>query len=85
MGIHGNYKIFKESAYTNVVITIDEIGPSAVKNAIEAYNCFEPYGKDVENYAHATIFVPENCEDEVIEMLTSLRRKIDDYSKRSWK
>ena len=65
-----------------IIKYLKRIDPSAVKNAIEAYNCFEPYGKDAENYAHATLFVPENCEDEVIEMLTSLRRKIDDYSKR---
>jgi erythromycin esterase-like protein len=56
--------------------------PNAIKNAIEAYNCFESYGKDVESHARATAFVPENCEDEVIEMLTSLRSKMDVYSKK---
>jgi erythromycin esterase len=61
---------------------LKKVDPNAVKNAIEAYNCFEPYGKDVENYARATAFVPENCEDEVIEMLTSLRSKMDDYSRK---
>jgi erythromycin esterase len=61
---------------------LKKVDPNAVKKAIEAYNCFEPYGKDVENYARATAFVPENCEDEVIEMLTSLRSKIDDYSRK---
>jgi erythromycin esterase len=61
---------------------LKKIDPNAVKNAIEAYNCFEPYGKDVENYARATAFVPENCEDEVIEMLISLRSKMDDYSRK---
>jgi len=65
-----------------IIQYLKKVDPNAVKNAIEAYNCFEPYEKDVENYARATAFVPENCEDEVIEMLTSLRRKIDDYSKR---
>jgi erythromycin esterase len=61
---------------------LKKVDPNAVKNAIEAYNCFEPYGKDVENYARATAFVPENCEDEVIEMLTSISSKMDNYSKR---
>jgi erythromycin esterase len=61
---------------------IKKIDPKAIKNAIEAYNCFEPYGKDVENYARATALVPENCEDEVIKMLSSLHKKLDDYSKR---
>ena len=49
--------------------------PSLLKQAIDAYNCFEPYNKDVEAYARATAFVPENCEEEVIEILTSLKGK----------
>jgi erythromycin esterase-like protein len=65
-----------------IIKYLEKIDPKSIKNAIEAYNCFEPYGKDVESYARATAFVPENCEDEVIEMLTSLRKKMDDYSKR---
>ncbi|HET9806995.1 MAG TPA: erythromycin esterase family protein [Nitrososphaeraceae archaeon] len=65
-----------------IIQYLKKIDPNAIKNAIEAYNCFESYGKDVENYARATAFVPENCKDEVIEMLTSLRKKMDDYSKR---
>ncbi|HJU58721.1 MAG TPA: erythromycin esterase family protein [Nitrososphaeraceae archaeon] len=65
-----------------IIQYLKKIDPGAIKKAIEAYNCFEPYEKDVENYARATAFVPENCEDEVIEMLTSLRNKMDDYSKK---
>jgi erythromycin esterase len=49
--------------------------PDAMKSTIEAYRCFEPYGKDVEGYARATAFIPESCEDEVTEMLIELRRK----------
>jgi erythromycin esterase len=50
----------------------------AMKSAIEAYRCFEPYGKDVEGYARATAFVPESCEDEVTGMLIELRRKANE-------
>ncbi len=49
--------------------------PGAVKSAIEAYRCFEPYGRDVEEYARATAFIPESCEDEVANMLLEIRRK----------
>jgi erythromycin esterase len=49
--------------------------PDAMKSAIEAYRCFEPYGKDVEGYARATAFIPESCEDEVMEMLIELMHK----------
>jgi erythromycin esterase-like protein len=46
-----------------------------MKSAIEAYRCFEPYGRDVEGYARATAFIPESCEDEVMDMLIELRQK----------
>ena len=49
--------------------------PDAMKSAIEAYGCFEPYGRDVEDYARATAFIPESCEDEVAEMLMEIRHK----------
>jgi len=65
-----------------IIQYLKKIDPNAIKNAFEVYKCFEPYGKDVESYARATAFVPENCEGEVIEMLTSLRSKMDVYSKR---
>jgi erythromycin esterase-like protein len=32
-----------------IIQYLKKIDPTAIKNAIEAYNCFEPYGKDVEN------------------------------------
>jgi erythromycin esterase-like protein len=65
-----------------IIQYLKKVDPVAIKDAIEAYNCFEPYKKDVENYARATAFVPENCEDEVIEMLSSLRSKVNLYSKK---
>ena len=49
--------------------------PDAMRSAIEAYRCFEPYGRDVEGYARATSFIPESCEDEVMDMLIELRQK----------
>jgi erythromycin esterase len=49
--------------------------PDAMESAIEAYRCFEPYGRDVEEYARATAFIPESCEDEVMDMLIKLRQK----------
>jgi erythromycin esterase len=51
--------------------------PDTMKSAIDAYRCFEPYGRDVEEYAKATAFIPESCEDEVANVLIELRRKAD--------
>jgi erythromycin esterase len=47
-----------------VIEYLKKVDPDAVRAAYDAYNCFEPYGKSVENYARATTFVPESCEDE---------------------
>ncbi|MHA6248885.1 erythromycin esterase family protein [Pontibacter sp. CAU 1760] len=41
----------------------------AAEAAQTAINCFEPFNRDPQEYAHATAFVPTNCEKEVIEML----------------
>jgi erythromycin esterase len=49
--------------------------PDAVHAAIRAYKCFEPYSRDVQEYAKATVFVPETCEHEVTDMLVELRQE----------
>ncbi len=49
--------------------------PDAVKAAMRAYKCFEPYGRDVQEYAKATLFVPESCEHKVMDMLIELRQE----------
>lgn len=64
-----------------IIEYLKKVDSSALKNAIDAYNCFEPYNKNVEEYARATAFVPQNCEDEIIELLSSMKTKRDLYSK----
>ena len=49
--------------------------PEALEAAKRAYRCLEPYQEDVQDYAHATAFVPTSCEAEVVNLLTTLRRK----------
>jgi len=65
----------------SIINYLKKVDPSSLKNAVEAYNCFEPYNKNVEEYARATAFVPQNCEDEIIELLSSMKSKRDVYSK----
>lgn len=62
-----------------VIEYLRKVDPQAVKTAIDAYRCFEPYGRSVEDYARATAFVPNSCEDEVVEMLVRLRSKASLY------
>jgi erythromycin esterase-like protein len=51
----------------------------ALDDAREAFRCFEPYGEDPQHYAYATRFVPESCEDEVVNLLRQLRREARAY------
>ena len=53
--------------------------PAALPAARSAFRCFEPYGEDVHEYARATRWVDESCEDEVIALLAELRRSARAY------
>jgi erythromycin esterase-like protein len=54
--------------------------PSALAAALRAFQCFEPYGENVQRYASATRWVDETCENEVVALLAELRRQapVDD-------
>lgn len=53
---------------------------AALKVAEEAYRCFEPYRKEEgQSYARASMFVPEICENEVVDLLKEVRQKMPTY------
>lgn len=52
----------------------------AVKAARKAFRCFEPYHDDPEAYARAVAFVPQGCEDAVLEMLQKISQNAQAYS-----
>ena len=53
--------------------------PAALEAARKAFQCFEPYGEDVQDYARATQWVEASCEDEVVALLAKLRRADRDW------
>ena len=53
--------------------------PQAAQTARQAYQCFEPYHRDEQKYAWSTRMVPENCEDEVIELLLQMQQRANRY------
>src|SRR3954451_2314388 len=53
-----------ESLYA-IIGYLKEHRPEAVEAAYRAFRCFEPYEEDPQEYAVATIFVPDACQDEV--------------------
>jgi len=50
--------------------------PSAEAAARRAFECFEPYGSSAEEYARVTRWVDASCEDEVVALLTEVRRTV---------
>jgi erythromycin esterase len=52
---------------------LERIDPKLAAAARRAYNCFEPYAEDVQEYARATALVPTSCEAEAVGVLRELR------------
>jgi len=48
--------------------------PKLLPAARRAFECFEPYGEDVQDYAQATRWLDASCEGEVVGLLSKLRR-----------
>src|SRR5690606_36983710 len=59
-----------------VVDHVLEHRPEHLKTALEAYRCFEPHGGDPRTYGWNTVLVPEGCEEEILALLTRLRRPV---------
>jgi erythromycin esterase-like protein len=57
-----------------VMAHLRQAHPEALDVARRAYQCFEPYGEDEQAYARATRWVPEVCEQEVVDLLAALRQ-----------
>ncbi len=63
-----------------IISYLENSYPEAAALAKDAYKCFEPYGENVENYAVKSRLVPESCEEEVVKLLTDVRRKIESFN-----
>ncbi|MFC4008930.1 erythromycin esterase family protein [Nonomuraea purpurea] len=48
--------------------------PGRTREVTEALRCFEAYGHDPRQYGLATRLVPETCEEEVVNLLSAVRR-----------
>ncbi|KUO15011.1 protein-L-isoaspartate O-methyltransferase [Streptomyces dysideae] len=58
-----------------VLAHLREHDPDHVEHALEAYRCLEPYAEDPQAYAPATRFTPEDCQPQVVSLLTELRQR----------
>lgn len=62
-----------------VIEYLERVDPQLARAARRAYNCFEPYAEDVQDYARATAIVPTSCEDETVAVLRALREQAPQY------
>jgi erythromycin esterase len=55
--------------------------PAALRIAEDAFDCFEPYRRDEgRSYAQSTLLVPEACQQEVVQLLKEIQRKLPQYN-----
>lgn len=50
--------------------------PDALPAAARAWRCFAPFDEDPHRYAWGTRLVPLSCEDDVVELLAEVRRRV---------
>lgn len=58
---------------------LEGYAPDAVDAARRAFLCFEPYGRDVQEYARSTALVPQGCEQEVVNLLQEVRNQVRSF------
>jgi erythromycin esterase len=58
---------------------LERAAPEALPAARRALSCFEPYGEDVQSYAIATMFAPDTCQHEVVQLLAKVRQAANDF------
>ncbi|MEQ0559981.1 erythromycin esterase family protein [Amycolatopsis sp. NEAU-NG30] len=72
-GFHGLDVYSLWESLRGVVDYLHEHAPGRAAAALQAFRCFEPYGEDPREYGLSAELVPENCRDEVVELLTAVR------------
>ncbi|MCF1714975.1 erythromycin esterase family protein [Flavihumibacter sp. RY-1] len=60
----------------SIIRYLEKTDPASLTTALEAFRCFEPYQKEEgRGYARASQFVPELCQQEVVELLKEIQSK----------
>lgn len=57
-----------------VLTHVREHHPEAVRATQQALACLQPYEREPHNYARTLRYVPDGCDDEIVEVLTRLRQ-----------
>lgn len=54
--------------------------PLTFRSAERVAKCFEPYHEEGSSYAHATYTMPVSCEEEVVQLLANIRKRMPYYN-----
>jgi erythromycin esterase-like protein len=66
-----------------VIEYLESMDPQLAASARRAYNCFEPYAEDAQEYARATAIVPMSCEREAVAVLKALHMRAERFAEDS--
>lgn len=58
---------------------LKQAAPEALPAARSALRCFEPYAEDAQEYARATVLMPDSCQEEAINLLGAVSRATRKY------
>lgn len=62
-----------------IVQYLEKIGSPDVEKAKKAFDCFEPFQRQAEQYGISAAFYGENCMDEVMELLQTIQQNKKTY------
>ena len=67
-----------------IIKYLERTGNSGLKQARNAFSCFEPYNRNNESYAVSAGYLSENCIKEALALLSTIQKnkwKYDDEKK----
>src|SRR5688500_4369796 len=74
-GFYGMDLYALHSSMRAVLEYLQKADPEAAARARDRYACFDRYGEDPQAYAYVETFGLESCEDAVVDVMTTLRRR----------
>ena len=80
IGFYGLDVYSLHSSMQAVLAYLEKRDPSAYREAVERYRCFERFGEEPQHYGRATAFgLSKDCQDEVISQVIDLQRRRRDF------
>lgn len=68
-------------SFESIIDYLDKKDSKTQEEAIQAFKCFEPYNRgEGQEYAKASRLVPTLCENEVVDLLSKIRRNAPSYN-----